>query len=63
MKDDWRDRDRCLGLMRRYIEVGSKLPSADEVRDDPEALTTAKLIVAELSEIRAKIDSFKVRMK
>ena len=61
MVKDWRDRDRCLALVQRYVDVGSKLPSADEVRDDPEALTTAKLIVAELSEIRAKIDSFKVR--
>ena len=49
-------------LMQRYVEVGSKLPSVDDIQDDPhEALTTAKLIMGELNEIRAKIESFKVR--
>ena len=62
VRKDWRDRDRCLALMQRYVEVGSKLPSVDDVQDDPhEALTTAKLIMGELNEIRAKIESFKVR--
>ena len=61
MVKDWRDRDRCLALMQRYVDVGSKLPSADEVRDDPEALITAKLIMGELNEIKTKIDSFKIR--
>jgi hypothetical protein len=62
VRKDWRDRDRCLALMQRYVEVGSKLPSVDDIQDDPhEALTTAKLIMGELNEIRAKIESFKVR--
>jgi hypothetical protein len=41
--------------------VASKLPTADDMQDDPSALATAKLIMAELNEIKKKIDSFKIR--
>ena len=61
MVKDWRDRDRCLALMQRYCDVASKLPTADDMQDDPSALATAKLIMAELNEIKTKIDSFKIR--
>jgi hypothetical protein len=59
--EGWRDRSMpCVDAA--YVEVGSKLPSVDDIQDDPhEALTTAKLIMGELNEIRAKIESFKVR--
>jgi hypothetical protein len=56
-----RDKARFWNLVRRYNRVAEQLPSVDEVTDDPAARSTAILLIAELREIQAKIDSFKVR--